>query len=38
MVKKKTCVFISGKGSNFKNFILHSRDKNFPIQNKFSNK
>ena len=31
MVKKKTCVFISGKGSNLKNLISHSRDNNFPI-------
>tara|TARA_B100000963_G_scaffold356787_1_gene377656 strand:+ start:43 stop:606 length:564 start_codon:yes stop_codon:yes gene_type:complete len=32
MVKKKTCVFISGKGSNLKNLIFHSRDKSFPIK------
>ena len=32
MVKKKTCVFISGQGSNLKNLIFHSRDKNFPIK------
>ena len=32
MVKKKTCVFISGKGSNLKNLISHSRDNNFPIK------
>ena len=32
MVKRKTCVFISGKGSNLKNLILHSRDQNFPIK------
>ena len=32
MVKKKTCVFISGKGSNLKNLILHSRHNNFPIK------
>ena len=32
MVKKNTCVFISGKGSNLKNLILHSRDNNFPIR------
>tara|TARA_A100001015_G_scaffold35505_1_gene39218 strand:- start:8696 stop:9259 length:564 start_codon:yes stop_codon:yes gene_type:complete len=32
MVKKKTCVFISGKGSNLKNLILHSRYKNFPLK------
>ncbi len=31
MVKKKTCIFISGKGSNLKNLILHSRKDNFPI-------
>ena len=32
MVKKRTCVFISGKGSNLKNLISHSRDNNFPIK------
>ena len=32
MVKRRTCVFISGKGSNLKNLILHSRDQNFPIK------
>lgn len=32
MVKKNTCVFISGKGSNLKNLIIHSRDNNFPIK------
>ena len=31
MVKKNTGVFISGKGTNLKNLILRSRDKNFPI-------
>ena len=31
MVKKKTCVFISGKGSNLNNLILRSRDNTFPI-------
>ena len=31
MVKKKTCVFISGKGSNLKNLILRSRDNSFPL-------
>ena len=31
MVKKKTCVFISGQGSNLKNLILRSRDSSFPI-------
>ena len=32
MVKKNTCVFISGKGSNLKNLIDKSRDTNFPIR------
>ncbi len=32
MVKKRTCVFISGKGSNLKNLIFHSRDHSFPIK------
>tara|TARA_Y100001958_G_C20980066_1_gene371628 strand:+ start:95 stop:658 length:564 start_codon:yes stop_codon:yes gene_type:complete len=31
MVKKNTCIFISGKGSNLKNLINKSRDYNFPI-------
>ena len=31
MVKKKTCVFISGAGSNLKSIINNSRDPNFPI-------
>ena len=31
MVKKNTCVFISGRGSNLKNLIRKSRDYNFPI-------
>ncbi len=31
MVKKKTCIFISGQGTNLRNIISHSRDKNFPI-------
>ena len=31
MVKKKTCVFISGQGSNLKNLISRSRDNSFPI-------
>lgn len=31
MVKKNTCVFISGKGTNLRNLILKSRDYNFPI-------
>ena len=32
MVKVKTCVFISGQGSNLKNLISYSRDNNFPIK------
>ena len=32
MVKKRTCVFISGKGSNLENLIFHSRDHSFPIK------
>ena len=32
MVKKKTCVFISGSGSNLKSIINNSRDVNFPIK------
>ena len=32
MVKIRTCVFISGQGSNLKNLIFHSRDYNFPIK------
>ena len=32
MVKKNTCVFISGQGSNLKNLINRSRDQNFPIK------
>ena len=31
MVRRNTCVFISGQGSNLKNLILRSRDNNFPI-------
>ena len=31
MVKRKTCVFISGQGTNLKNIIFRSRDKSFPI-------
>ena len=31
MVKKNTCVFISGNGSNLRNLILRSRDNSFPI-------
>ena len=32
MVKKKTCIFISGQGSNLKNLIFRSRDSNFPLK------
>ena len=32
MVKKNTCVFISGKGSNLRNLIYNSRDNNFPLK------
>ena len=32
MVKKNTCVFISGNGTNLKNLIKSSRDYNFPIK------
>ena len=32
MVKKKTCIFISGQGSNLQNIITRSRDNNFPIK------
>ncbi len=32
MVKKNTCVFISGQGSNLKNLISCSRDNTFPIK------
>ena len=31
MVKRKACVFISGKGSNLENLIKKSRDYNVPI-------
>ena len=31
MVKKKTCIFISGTGTNLKALIKHSREYNFPI-------
>jgi formyltetrahydrofolate-dependent phosphoribosylglycinamide formyltransferase len=31
MVKKKTCVFISGTGSNLKALVKHSREYNFPV-------
>lgn len=32
MVKKNTCVFISGQGTNLGNLINYSRDNNFPIK------
>jgi len=32
MVKKKSCIFISGQGSNLKNLIFFSRNKNCPIK------
>ena len=32
MVKRKTCIFISGWGSNLNNIIIRSRDKSFPIK------
>ena len=32
MVKKNTCIFISGQGSNLKNLIFSSRDNSFPIK------
>ncbi len=32
MVKRNTCIFISGKGTNLKNLIAHSRHANFPIK------
>ena len=32
MVKKNTCVFISGKGTNLNNLIIKSRRYNFPIK------
>ena len=32
MVKKKTCIFISGHGSNLKYLIKSSRRENFPIK------
>ena len=31
MVKKKACIFISGKGTNLINLIRKSRDYSFPI-------
>ena len=35
MVKKNTCVFISGYGSNLKSLIHNSRNNNFPINISF---
>jgi formyltetrahydrofolate-dependent phosphoribosylglycinamide formyltransferase len=32
MVKKNTCIFISGYGSNLKHLINNSRSQNFPIK------
>ena len=32
MVKRKTCIFISGQGTNLKNLISYSRDNSFPIK------
>ena len=32
MVKKRACIFISGKGSNLNNLIKRSRDNSFPIK------
>ena len=32
MVKKNTCIFISGYGSNLKYLINNSRNENFPIK------
>ena len=33
MVKKiKTCVFISGRGSNLRSILINSRNYNFPIK------
>ena len=31
MVKKRTCIFISGTGTNLKSIIKNSRDYNFPV-------
>ena len=31
MVKKRACIFISGKGTNLINLIRKSRDYSFPI-------
>ena len=32
MVKIKSCIFISGRGSNLQSIIKNSRDYNFPIK------
>ncbi len=32
MVKKRTCIFISGYGTNLKYLINNSRNQNFPIK------
>ena len=32
MVKKRACVFISGRGSNLRSLIYNSRDPNFPVR------
>ena len=32
MVKKNTCIFISGRGTNLKSLINYSRSYNFPIK------
>ena len=32
MVKEKTCVFISGAGTNLRSIIKNSRDYNFPVK------
>ena len=32
MVKIRTCVFISGQGTNLKNLISQSRDNSFPLK------
>ena len=32
MVKIKTCIFISGRGSNLNNLISRTRDKSFPVE------
>ena len=32
MVKRNTCIFISGRGTNLKNLISHSRSYTFPLK------